>query len=165
MRLSETPELFLPPTLPFPLPDIIRRYSNGESMQTLAAELNVSRMTLYNWLLTGLGDADYHDLITRCLVRRIADADAELDTARSKLDIARAATKMRYFRSDFERRRPALYGQKREITGSHTVTVTVDRGSAIERNPPLVRLENTSQNAEKPLSERSESMSAPSNVS
>lgn len=107
---------------------LISRYLSGESVQTLAAEAGKHRATIYRWMLAGLGDKDYHDVVTECLVTRIADADQRLETASDGCDIARAREMARFARMDFERRRPALYGQKQEITH-----ISADLGDRLRR--------------------------------
>lgn len=107
---------------------LISRYLSGESVQTLAAEAGKHRATIYRWMLAGLGDKDYHDVVTECLVTRIADADQRLETAADGCDIARAREMARFARMDFERRRPALYGQKQEITH-----ISADLGDRLRR--------------------------------
>ena len=109
------------------LPAIITRYANGESMQVLAAEAKVHRMTLYRWMLAGLGDEDYHDLVSYCLVQRVAEADEQLQNAVDPCDIARARETARFARMDLERRRPSLYGPKQEIKQDTSLTITVVR--------------------------------------
>jgi hypothetical protein len=109
------------------LPEIIQRYVNGESMQTLAREASMHRMTLYRWMLSEIGDKNYHALVTDCLINRIADADDSLMNAPTMCDIARAREIARYARMDFERRRPNLYGPKQEIKTDLSITVIVQR--------------------------------------
>jgi len=116
-----------PVVSPPPLPDIIQRYLNGESLQLLADEYSVARQTLYRWMLTGVGDRQYESLITDALVYRIADADQTLEDSRDQCDIARARERMRFTRMDFERRRPKLYGPKQEIQTDSKITVVVQR--------------------------------------
>lgn len=101
------------------LPVIVRRYATGESVQTLATEAGVHRATLYRWMLAGIGDKQYHALVTNCLVQRVADADAALADAREPCDIARAREQARFARMDLERRRPHLYGQQARVTVEH----------------------------------------------
>lgn len=116
----------LPSVSPPTLPDIIHRYLNGESMQVLAKESKVHRMTLYRWMLSYTG-TEYDQLMTDAMVTRIADADQQLDDAQSLCDIARAREHMKYSRMDFERRRPKLYGPKQEINTDSRITVIVQR--------------------------------------
>ena len=117
-------------TLPtLELPDIVQRYVNGESVQSLAREAGVARQTIYEWMFPGLGDAQYEQIVTKALIRRIADADQELDESAQPHDIARAREKMRFFRMDLERRRPKLYGQKTESHIDNKITITINRAS------------------------------------
>ena len=155
----------LTPTKP-DLSPLLLRYLDGESIQVLAAENHVHRSTLYRWMLAGLGDEHYFDLVTDALVARIAEADGELDDIKTDLnadecDIARAREKisiakehMRYSRFDFERRRPHLYGPKQELTIDHRVDI---RAAIVEAKARLGSFttsqndENVSQNAETPM--------------
>lgn len=123
------------------LPGIVRRYAEGESMQVLAAENGVHRATLYRWMLAGIGDGQYDQLVTHCLVQRIADSDEELDRADNACDIARAREKARFARMDLERRRPHLYGQKQHVT----LDVAGDLGERLMRARERAVAEQQSQ--------------------
>ena len=50
-KLQMTEELAEKP----PLPELIRRYLEGESIQVLAKKYGKSRRTIYNWMLSGVG--------------------------------------------------------------------------------------------------------------
>lgn len=118
-ELEATTELAAKP----PLPEIVRRYLEGESIQVLAKECGKTRKTLYNWMLGALGDEHYRELVTQALVGRIAEADERMDLAKTTLAYSKAREMMRFSRMDFERRRPELYGAKAlEVS----VTVPVD---------------------------------------
>ncbi len=114
---------------PPPLPDIIQRYVNGESVRTLAEECAVSRQTIYNWIFSGVGDEHYEHTVSAVMIRRIADADQELETAACMFDLARAREKMKFTRMDFERRRPKLYGIKQDLNIDNQITVIVQRST------------------------------------
>ena len=113
LELTVQPEQ-APPEARQHLPEIIKRYAAGESAQDLAAEHEVDRRTIYRWMLAGTGDKQYHDLVTYCLVRRVADADEKLEKASDPCHIARAREMAKFARMDLERRRPKLYGAKPE---------------------------------------------------
>ncbi len=115
------------PTARPELPEIIHRYHNGESVQDIAKEFKVAARTIYRWMLTGLGDKDYQDLVTETLVDRIADADTMLAEATDACQITRARETARFARMDFERRRPHLYGQKTEVKEDKTIRVIIQR--------------------------------------
>ena len=122
----------MPPSS-IPLPEIISRYQSGESLQVLAAESSVSVRTIYRWLLSELGEESYRELVTECLVNRIADADVDLMNSKDSCQIARAREMARFARMDLERRRPQLYGPKQEITGSPGLTIIVNRHGVLTR--------------------------------
>jgi hypothetical protein len=103
------------------LPEIVTRYLSGESMADIAPDFRKSRRTLYRWMLTELGGEVYREVVTQCLVARVADADQELEDARNAHDpvrVAAAREVCRFARMDLERRRPALYGPKQEVKHS-----------------------------------------------
>ena len=106
------------------VPEIVSRYLAGESMQVLAKECGKPRRLLYKWLLAELGGEKYREVVTECLVARVADADEELEAAARDGDKDRAsawAHAARFYRMDLERRRPALYGAKYEGGGGTTI--------------------------------------------
>jgi hypothetical protein len=109
------------------LPEVINRYRSGESVQTIAKDNQVNARTIYRWMLAGLGDKEYYNLVTEALVDRIADADMQLANARNMVEAAVAKSACRFSRMDLERRRPFLYGAKIEGPDSKVV-VYVNRG-------------------------------------
>ena len=113
--------------LPAPaLPDLVQRYLNGESIQTLADNSQHCFRTIYQWLLRDCG-ADYEHVQTQALINRIADADYQLHIAANKVSVARAREQAKFARMDFERRRPKLYGPKQEVSVDEKITVIVQR--------------------------------------
>lgn len=108
------------------LPDIVKRYLAGESLQAVAPDFNVAARTLYRWLLSGMGEEHYKDLVTDCLTARIADADVALRLADDMCQIARAREEARFARMDFERRRPNLYGQQKEVKIQAPILVQIN---------------------------------------
>lgn len=107
------------------IPSVVQRYLNGESLQQLASEYDKCHRTIYNWLLKECGP-QYEEMVTQALVARIADADWQLETATTPLQIARARECAKFSRMDFERRRPKLYGQKQEIQQDTTIRVLIE---------------------------------------
>jgi hypothetical protein len=122
------------------LPEIVRRYSEGVSIKTLAAEYDVARMTIYRWMLSALGEGEYESVVTSALIARIAEADQELDDSRDNVAVTRAYAKCRLTRQDFERRRPKLYGQKQELEIDKTVHVHVHRDQTPQPVDPAGRV-------------------------
>ena len=104
-----------PDVVHLPIPEVVERYAAGESIQEIAKDGRVSRRTVYRWLLAGLGDEKYAELVTECLVARVADADEMLEAADDVLKVQKARETARFARMDLERRRPALYGPKQEV--------------------------------------------------
>ena len=117
-----------------PIPELIQRYLNGESMQQLAREHQVNRQTLYNWMLAATGP-EYEHIITQALVNRIAEADHLLETAPDQLGITRAREMARYYRQDFERRRPKLYGQKQEVAVDNKIEIIIKPAPKVVETP------------------------------
>lgn len=99
------------PMVPTPMPNYIRRYLAGESIQVIAKDEGVHRATLYRHMFRDLGE-QHDDVVTDMLIGRIAEADDKLERAGDACDIARAREQARFARMDLERRRPHLYGQR-----------------------------------------------------
>lgn len=134
-----------PPSAPI-IPDIIQRYINGESIQSIAAEHRACRQTIYHWMLAEIGP-QYDQMITRVLINRIADADQLLESGASMLDIARARDQAKFARMDFERRRPKLYGPRQELDVDNRITITVNRLPAavtpyIDASPSIIPVDS-----------------------
>jgi hypothetical protein len=107
------------------LPEIVRRYVNGESIQTIAGDSRRSRQTIYNWIHT-VGEQQYPDIVRQAMITRMADADEDLHNAGTLVDIARASSECRYTRWDLERRWASQFGPKQELSVK-SVTVIVQR--------------------------------------
>lgn len=133
------PTELLPPSIP----EIVQRYRNGESIPSLAKDCGKSRFTIYKWMLKDLGP-DYHDLVTDCLIRRISDADDELETAKDMLNSTRAERIARFARLDFERRRPLLYGPKQHVQTDNRIEIHINRTP----QPVVVQAPHSSPTAE-----------------
>jgi hypothetical protein len=111
------------------LPDVVSRYLAGESIATIAERHGTGRRRIYKWMLTELGEEKYRELVTEMLVSRVADADDDLEAARTSGDpvrVAAAREVCRFARMDFERRRPSLYGAKQ--TNVNVTAVVADAG-------------------------------------
>lgn len=78
----------------------------------LAKERGVSKRAIYKFLLSGLGEGKYADVITEALTHRIADADGKLEEAETQVEVSKWSQLGKFARMDFERKRPALYGPK-----------------------------------------------------
>lgn len=117
----------LPASRAADMPAVLQRFTEGESLADIAHTYHVSRQAIYQWILGGLGDDSHHELVTKALTSRVADADGTLEGAESALDIARARERMRFTRMDLERRRPALYGAKPAVD----VTINVDMAAEL----------------------------------
>lgn len=118
---------------PIPLPDVVQRYLNGETLESLAKEQGKTYRQLYYFLLTDKA-VGHDDLITECLTSRVADADLSMDTAHDSVSLARAREAAKFARMDLERRRPKLYGPKQEVSTDSKITVIVQR----DRPQPVV---------------------------
>ena len=99
------------------VPEIVERYLGvdgrpGVKLAQIAKEIGMSKRALYFWMLGGLGDEKYREVVTQCLIARIADADDALEGAGDQVEVAKCREIARFARMDFERRRPMLYGPK-----------------------------------------------------
>lgn len=93
---------------------VVSSYQLGESPQDIAARHGISTRSVYHLMMAGAGP-EYDGMITSMLVSRIAEADEMLRDAADPVQIARAREMARYARMDYERRRPALYGQRTQV--------------------------------------------------
>lgn len=108
------------------VPAAVDRYRSGATLHEIAAENHVHYRTLYRWMLSELGD-QFPQLVTETLIDRVADADLQLQTAADKCAVARAREQARFARMDLERRRPELYGEKRQVKHDSTINVIIQR--------------------------------------
>lgn len=116
--------------------EVIRKYLTGKvTMQELAAESGRHRYTLYRWMLEEMGgDRErYREMRNRILVKRIADADEELDGAETAVEVTKRVAQAKFARFDYERRAPEAYGVKQD--GGPAVVVHVSIGTQL-RDPP-----------------------------
>lgn len=102
-------------------------------MAKLAKKYGVERSTIYRWILGAVGDEKYRDLVTDCLISRIAEADDEMDRAEDVLGVQKAREKARFARMDFERRRPSLYGVKQEVEHKVAPVLHIIRAAPVEK--------------------------------
>ncbi len=102
---------------------ILEAYLAGVKPSVLAAKYGVNRRAIYSYLLTGIGDEKYADMVTGAMAARIADADEALEKARDQVGVSKWSQLGKFARMDFERRRPALYGQKQQTVVTHEVTI------------------------------------------
>jgi hypothetical protein len=116
---------------PLPLPEIIQRYLNGESLPSLARVCGVSRRTIYNWMYR-LGDEEYRALKEQAYFNRIADADEKLANSEDLLHVARNRDECKWARWDAERRLPHLFGPKQSESGTK-ILVLVNRDQAVKQ--------------------------------
>ena len=119
-----------------PLEELLSKYRDGELVGELNALTKPERRRLYRVMLAGLGEEKYRELVTDCLVARVAESDEKLEAARDPVAVSRSREQARFARMDLERRRPALYGPKQEV--SHTgalpsfTVVLLDRPSEVK---------------------------------
>ena len=113
------------PTIPKEdLPKVLQAYLDaGKKPSEIAKYYGVNRRAIYSYLLTGLGDEKYAELVTGAMAARIADADEALEAADDQVGVSKWSQLGKFARMDFERRRPALYGQKQQTTVTHEVTI------------------------------------------
>lgn len=120
------------------IPDIVQRYLDGESVYQLAENSRVSMQTIYNWMHTELGE-EYKTVKRKVFINRLADADYEVMTAPSKLELARAREMAKNTRWDIERAFPEQFAQRQQINTDSKITVIVQR----DRPQPVVVGGNT----------------------
>jgi predicted DNA-binding protein YlxM (UPF0122 family) len=118
------------PYSPEGMEDVVKRYTDAFSVQTLAEEQGISPQALYARIekyLAQKGDQSYEEIKRQAVFARKAFADYLLLTASNQLEIARAQHLARYARMDCERYCPEIYGLKREVRQTGQVDVVVAR--------------------------------------
>jgi len=104
------------------LPEVIRRYLDGEALKDLALECGKHRVTLYRWMLSEMGGKkEYREFRHRVLMKRISDADEALEGATNAVEVTKRVAQAKFARFDYERRAPELYGPKQEVKHSGVV--------------------------------------------
>lgn len=119
----------------------LQDYINGATLEQIGKRHGVSRQAVYGWLLGELGGQEHADLVTRALTARIARADEFLETGENALDVTRGERMARHYRTDLERRRSSLYGQKQEVTVTHNTDLGERLRRARERSGVVVDAE------------------------
>jgi len=114
-------------SLPLPdLPDIVQRYLNGESMQTIGRDYRRTRHTIANWLHNATTDAQYPDLIRQGILQQLIDAEIQMEEASDSLSIARARELLRH-RQWLCERRLKMFSPKHELEVDNKITVVINR--------------------------------------
>lgn len=131
------------------LPDLVKRFADGESLNALGHEFGVTHVTIAKWILSAVGDEHYPEVVTSSLIRRIAEADHRLDNAADAVSVARAREQARFARMDLERRRPALYGAKAQAESSvqpilHITVVAAPHAAVLPAQSVSVTIDGTS---------------------
>ena len=113
-------------------PEIIRAaltdYAAGATLQQLGDRYGVDRAAVYAWTLGNLAPPEHEALVRRSLTARIAKADHILETAPEPVNVTRGERMARFARMDYERLRPAIYGQQQaaiNINASGPITVQI----------------------------------------
>lgn len=118
---------------PAPIPDLVQRYLNGESIQSLAKEHKVSRQTIYNWLHNEVTDQHYPDLVKQGLIAHLAHAEELLMSANTSIDVARAREVLNLSKWQLERR-VKMFSPKQETCVDTSLTIIVQRQGETPRD-------------------------------
>lgn len=105
---------------------------DGASLRELAPNYGVTYKTLCCWLLGTVPD-QYKEAQEKGLIRRIADADADLEQADSLVDVAKRNHQCKYVRWDAERRLKHLFAPRVETELSGSVKVVYDEKETARR--------------------------------
>lgn len=104
------------------IPELIRRYLNGESTAQLAKESHVARATIYNWIHRQ--DAD-PNLVNQVLITRFAECEEQLESASDQLELARARELNNNAKWQLERR-SRMFAAKQEVQQNGTIRVIIE---------------------------------------
>jgi transposase len=110
------------------LPDLIRRYLNGESTAQLAKDSHVARATIYNWIHRQ--DAD-PNLVNQVLITRFAECEEQLETASDQLELARARELNNNAKWQLERR-SRMFAAKQEVQQDTTIRVVIEPAKPVQ---------------------------------
>lgn len=99
---------------------VLDRYINGEQVANIAPEYNVSDVTIYALLLREHESA-WKDIQTARALARLESAQDRLEHSQDALSLARARESVRSAQWELERLLNRLYGQKQELTVTHTI--------------------------------------------
>ena len=100
----------------------LTRYQNGELLESVAKDLNISRATLYGWMLNEAPD-EYKEIQKNALITRLAETYEKIEVASDQLDLARARELRRAAQWDAERRLSRLFAQKQEVSVDVTYAI------------------------------------------
>ena len=128
------------PTDPEKIKAVLQDYADGATFDQLAKVHGVSRQAIYAWTLGNLAPDGCEALIRRSLTARIAKGDALLDNGSVPLDITRGREIARFARMDYERLRPAIYGQAQpsiQVNTQGPVQVNVVSFAASAQTPVI----------------------------
>lgn len=128
-----------PPATP-PIPNLVHRYLNGESIQSLARQHNVCRQSIYNWLHSEVSDQHYPDLVRQGLIAHLAHAESLLMEARTSVDVARAREVLNLSKWQLERR-VKMFSPKQESVVDSSLTIIVQRRGETPRDIPVSHAE------------------------
>jgi hypothetical protein len=119
------------PAKPTPL-ELLNRWSNGDNLYTLAAELNCHPSTLYKQMLRAGGPDAYYEAKVAAHQMNVWRADEKIDAAANMLEFNKAHARAKLARQDYERSCPKEYGQKAELGIDNRITVV------IQAPPPVI---------------------------
>lgn len=129
--MADTPVPISPP-----IPDIIRRYLNGESTAQLAKESHVARATIYNWIHRQ--DAD-PNLVNQVLITRFAECEEQLERASDPLELARARELNNNAKWQLERR-SRMFAAKQEVQQDTTIRVVIEPAKPVQLRTPNLQV-------------------------
>ena len=125
-------------------PEIIRGaltdYAGGATLQQLGDRYGVDRAAIYAWTLGNLAPPEHEELVRRALTARIARSDHMLETAPEPVNVTRGREMARFARMDYERLRPAIYGQSQvavQVNANGPIQVNVVSFAAIAQTPVI----------------------------
>lgn len=127
-------QLPAPQTAP-DIPDIIRRYRNGESLADLAKEHRKHIATLYRWMMKELGP-DYHEMQTDMMIDQVAESYQVIKEAYTPCEVAKGQALAKLSTLILERRRPKLFGPKQEVQTDTKVEIVLRNQPIIIDHPP-----------------------------
>lgn len=119
------------------LEDVLQRYSDGESVYTIAHALGVEHTTLYRHLVKER-ESDWREAKVGRSLAELEEAEEALKTAPDGLALTRARERCRAAQWQLERLMRRIYGQDAGVQAAQAVQINITlRGDAQIGEKPL----------------------------
>lgn len=105
--------------------EILERLTKGESVRDIAADIGISNVNLYAWLIRHCPE-EWAAISAGKSLARIEQAEADIDSANDKVEVSKARESHRMGTWTLERVSRKIYGDVKNETGT-VVNVILDQ--------------------------------------